>query len=592
MTRVEVRRTFAQSPDRLWSWLGEPTTYPSFLPEVTRLQPVGHEQHAPGDRYQLSRRGTAGRPATHLTVEVRDAARRIVLSQGPGDIRRLEFRLRPLHGGGTEVRFGVETLVSGPVRRLLDSAGAPVLRRWATRALVRLSHAAEGWPAGHDARASRRGHHLVERWRDLRVLVNNGVLRPDRPDRMVRLAGAWWRWGTSLPLGYTAAAVRHPDRAALIDEHGAVSFAELSERTTRLANALADRGLGETDAVALLCGNHRLLVELLIACSKLGVRTVLLSPRLNADQVSGLLREQRARTVVADAEYRPLLVRAPRNCQRITAWVDAPTRALTVEQLIADFPATPLGRKAAEGTTIVLTSGTGGVARAVPWQDPPRVTPASTVFTRVPLREGERTLMAAPLAHTRGLSALHLCAVLGATLVLRRDFSPGQALREAAQHRCTSMFVQPDLLRGLLDLPPAERLEHDLGSLRAVVSTGAPLPADLAADFQREFGPLLYNLYGSTDVSWVSIATPTDLSAAPGTVGRPPRGIRIAILDEDGNPLPAGREGRIHVGTHASHGRHREDVGGEPPFPELVFTGDLGHVDVSGRLFVRGRERD
>jgi len=98
----------------------------------------------------------------------------------------------------------------------------------------------------------------------------------------------------------------------------------------------------------------------------------------------------------------------------------------------------------------------------------------------------------------------------------------------------------PILLRRLLDLPAEVRERYDTSALRTVACSGSALPAALATDFMNAFGDVLYNIYGSTEVSWASIASPTDLRAAPGSVGHPPRGTRLAILDADGVPVPAG----------------------------------------------------
>jgi acyl-CoA synthetase (AMP-forming)/AMP-acid ligase II len=107
----------------------------------------------------------------------------------------------------------------------------------------------------------------------------------------------------------------------------------------------------------------------------------------------------------------------------------------------------------------------------------------------------------------------------------------------------------------------------------------------------QAYGPVLYNLYGSTEASWASIATPDELRAAPGTAGRPPYGTRVAILSDTGSELPTGVIGRIFVGNDMlfegyTNGTGRESHG------DLLATGDLGHVDRDGLLFVDGREDD
>jgi acyl-CoA synthetase (AMP-forming)/AMP-acid ligase II len=128
-------------------------------------------------------------------------------------------------------------------------------------------------------------------------------------------------------------------------------------------------------------------------------------------------------------------------------------------------------------------------------------------------------------------------------------------------------------------------------SLRAIASSGSALPGQLAERFMDVYGEVLYNLYGSTEASWASIATPGDLRRAPGTAGRPPHGTRVAILDRYGRPLPTHGVGRIFVGNDMlfegyTNGTAREERDG------LLATGDLGHLDEDGLLFVDGREDD
>ena len=103
------------------------------------------------------------------------------------------------------------------------------------------------------------------------------------------------------------------------------------------------------------------------------------------------------------------------------------------------------------------------------------------------------------------------------------------------------------------------------------------------------FGDVLYNLYGSTEVAWATIATPEDLRAAPGTAGRPPRGTVVKLLDEEGDEVARGQTGRIFVGNEMAFegytgGGNKENIGG------LLSSGDVGHFDAGGRLFIDGRD--
>jgi fatty-acyl-CoA synthase len=178
---------------------------------------------------------------------------------------------------------------------------------------------------------------------------------------------------------------------------------------------------------------------------------------------------------------------------------------------------------------------------------------------------------------------------LASTMVLRRRFDPEGTLRAVAQHRASALAVVPVMLQRILDLPLETIARHDLHALRIVALSGSALPGELATRAMDVLGEVLYNLYGSTEVAWATIATPKDLRAAPGTAGSPPLGTVVKLLDKDGREVAPGESGRIFVGNEMmfegyTGGGDKERVGG------LMSTGDVGHLDAGGRLFVDGRD--
>jgi fatty-acyl-CoA synthase len=175
--------------------------------------------------------------------------------------------------------------------------------------------------------------------------------------------------------------------------------------------------------------------------------------------------------------------------------------------------------------------------------------------------------------------------------VLSRRFDAAATLAAIDEHRITCVVAVPVMFQRMLALPKAERARHDTASLRAALSAAAPLSPHLAVEFMDTFGDVLYNLYGSTETGWGSIATPADLRAAPGTVGRVPLGTTLQILDGDRRPVGPGVTGHVFIGGPLvfdgyEGGGSKELAGG------LMNTGDLGHLDDAGRLFIDGREDD
>lgn len=210
------------------------------------------------------------------------------------------------------------------------------------------------------------------------------------------------------------------------------------------------------------------------------------------------------------------------------------------------------------------------------------------MLSRMPLRRDEVMLLAAPLFHAWGLAALQLSTPLLATVVLMERFDAEECLKTIARQRCTVLVVVPVMLQRILELPDDVIARYDTSSLKVVASSGAPISGASVGRFMDTFGDILYNFYGSTEVSWATVADPTDLRLAPTTAGRPPLGTRIAMLDRAGDAVPAGGVGRIFVGNDMLFDGYAD---AESPDVEdrLMDTGDLGYFDASGRLFVAGR---
>lgn len=399
--------------------------------------------------------------------------------------------------------------------------------------------------------------------RVLLTLVKAGVIRPLGPRGLSGTVRGYLHWNITLAWGYQTGAGRHPDRAAIIDDDGVLTYAEVNERTSRLAHAFRT---GER--VGLLCRNHRGFIETMTACTKIGADAVLLNTGLSKGQLAQVAQDQKIDRIVADREFADVLP------PEIPTYFND-----ELESLIANGPTTPLPRRPPRGRLIILTSGTTGTPKGARRPEPASLAPAAALLSRIPLRHGDVISITSPLFHAWGLAAFQLGLVLGATLVLRRKFDPAQALKDAEQ--CTAMFVVPVMLQRMLETPHRPKL-------RIIASSGSSLPPRVAARTLEEFGPVLYNLYGSTEVSWASIATPEEMLRAPGTAGQPPLGTRLAIVDDQGRPVAPGETGRIFVGNEMlfdgyTNGTSKESLNG------LMSTGDLGYLR-DGLLFVAGRD--
>jgi fatty-acyl-CoA synthase len=431
----------------------------------------------------------------------------------------------------------------------------------------------------------------------LRLLYRSGVVAPIRPDRLVGMARALMRFGMTAASAYAAGAARHPDHPALVDEHGVLTYAEVDQRTDRLARALADRRIGPDTRVAVLCRNHRGPVEVITACAKVGADVVLLNTGMSAEQLGAVLVEQNADLLIADQDFDRYLEFVPARCSRALAWVpdEAATTSAglpTVESMIREGGRATLPSRPPLGKLIVLTSGTTGTPKGARRPTPKGFGPAGAILSRIPVRYGEAALVSAPLFHSWGFAAFQLGMLHGQTLVLQRRFDPAAALAAIERHRIATVYAVPVMLQRLLELPPDRLEQAETSSLRVVAVSGSALSAALATRFADVFGAVLYNLYGSTEVSWATIATPQDMRTSPGTVGTAPLGTVLRVLGSDNQPVPAGREGRIFVGNDMLFEGYTRAGAGTEAVDGLIGTGDIGRVDEHGLLHITGRSDD
>ncbi|MEW2357271.1 AMP-binding protein [Spirillospora sp. NPDC029432] len=419
----------------------------------------------------------------------------------------------------------------------------------------------------------------------LRAAWRAGMLAPMPPRTAVAVARAMRAYG---PVGAATAvgAARFGDRTAIADDQGTISYRGLDAGANALATAWHRRGIGSASRVAVLCRNHRNLLLAVSAAAKLGARIILLNTDFAAPQLRATVEEQGITVLVHDDEFAPLLDGLTLPEGAFTAWTDG--GASDVDGLARGRGLTPPAPPR-RSTLVILSSGTSGRPKGAARSSAPGEPLAlpGGILTRIPFRRNEAVLVAPPLFHGWGLTAATLTLALGSTLVLHRRFDAARAAADLAAHRCTALVAVPTMISRLL---AAGNLDgHDLSALRIVASGGGPLAPHLAEEVAGAFGKVLYNFYGSTEASCITIATPDDLAAAPGCAGTPPPGTTVAILDEDGRPVPPETVGRIHV---SSPTRFDGYTSGQAVTANLLPIGDLGHLDRAGRLHVDGRADD
>ncbi len=421
------------------------------------------------------------------------------------------------------------------------------------------------------------------------VLGGAGFLSPRY---LTTLGPAMRKFGTTAAAGFHAAASRHPERPALIDELGSLSFAELDRSTNAIARALAAAGVKAGDGVGLFARNHRGFVQSQVALEKLGANILLLNTGFAGPQLKEVCGREGTDIILYDEEFRPIVEAGAGELQRFVTFAEAGAPEPTLEELAAGHDEGPLDPPARPGRVTILTSGTTGTPKgAQRTMKRQGIDTFVGLFGRMPLRTGTRNLIVAPTFHSWGGFHLLIAAQLGCTVCLRRRFDPEGTLAAIDELKPHVIAVVPVMMQRILDLGPEVIGRYDTSSVQMVCASGSALPGELALRWMDTFGDNIYNFYGSTEVAQASIAMPDELRAAPGTAGRPPRGVTVRILDDKGREVPTGATGRIFVANENQFegytgGGNKEVVGG------LMSSGDVGHFDENGLLFVDGRDDD
>lgn len=419
-----------------------------------------------------------------------------------------------------------------------------------------------------------------------RVVRDVGLLHPVGPRRLARVPLQAVRFGSTPALAGAVSALRFPARIAVVDERGAVTFGELEERSAAQATGLRPL-LAEGASVGILCRNHRGFVEAVLAASRLGHDVVLLNTDFSGPQLGRVLAAENVGVLVHDAEFAPVVEASGHGGARVVAWHDGPADGPTLDDLAA-VPAEPVVADRA-GRIVLLTSGTTGPPKGAAHEFGPGALVAQGFghLLRVPLRSGEPVMVAPPLFHGLGFTYLAVALGLGSPLVLRRRFDPADVLKTLDRRGVGVLVAVPVMLQRLAETPSRRRPS----ALRVVLCGGAALHPNLARRFLDRFGDVLYNAYGASETGWAAIATPEDLHEAPGTVGRPTFGTRARILGPDGDDVPAGEVGTLYLDAGLKFGGYTGG-GTKDQVDGLTSTGDLGHFDPEGRLFIDGRADD
>ena len=429
----------------------------------------------------------------------------------------------------------------------------------------------------------------------VRKIIEAGALRLEPPLNYVAMADDIRKWGEfgMLP---SVNARRTPDRAALIDEEGELTYQELNEAVHAVANGLIGKGVRGGDGVAILARNHRWFVIANYGAARVGARIILLNSEFSGPQIKEVSEREGAKVIIYDDEYTQAVSKAEPKLGKLRALgtnpdADEPSGSTdeTLQELIARSSKTPAPKASKHASIIILTSGTTGTPKGANRSTPPTLAPVGGILSHVPFKAGEVTSLPAPMFHALGYLHATIAMFLGSTLVLRRKFKPPLVLEDIEKHKVTAMVVVPVMLSRILDAIEKMDSRPDLSSLRIVFISGSQLGAELASRALKDLGPVIYNMYGPTEIAFATIAGPKDMERNAATVGPVVKGVKVKILDDNGNELPQGEVGRIFVGNAFpfegyTGGGNKQIIDG------LLSSGDVGYFDEHDLLYVSGRD--
>lgn len=430
----------------------------------------------------------------------------------------------------------------------------------------------------------------------LAKMLEAGALRVEKPQNIALTLADLLKFGNyGVIPGINAR--RNPDRLAVIDDFGEITFGDLEHASNAVANGLRAKGVTGGDCVAILARNHRWFLIAMFGAARAGARTVLLNTEFSGPQITEVCAREGVRLIIHDHEFAHGVQDTAPSLGKLRALafdpeVDEPAQQPgdeTLAQLIAASSTAKPPKPARLPTIIILTSGTTGSPKGASRHTPPSLSPLGGILSMTPFRRDEVTVLPAPLFHGLGYVHALLALTTGSTLVLHRRFDAAQVLTDIERYQATAVIVVPVMLTRILDALDAAVVKADLSGLRIVFVSGSQLGAELATRALRNLGPVVYNMYGSTEISYASIAGPADLTINPSTVGRVVTGVRVRILDEDDRDVQQGAVGRIFAGTFFPFEGYTGG-GGKEIVDGLMSSGDLGYFDEHGLLYVSGRD--
>ncbi|MFC0342444.1 class I adenylate-forming enzyme family protein [Paracoccus niistensis] len=391
-----------------------------------------------------------------------------------------------------------------------------------------------------------------------------------------------------------------PDKPFVIFEGESITYAEFNRRAARLAGLLASLGVRKGTPVGLFLPSTPEVAVAYHACQKIGAIALPVSDSYKSSEVEALGRKTQMPVLICRTEGVPVVeaVRPslPDLRHVLVAEGDAPEWAIALCDELPKWPDVfaPVPVDPEDVAAIFFTSGTTGLPKGAMQTHRSIYHALRDTHSHQKLRwQQERFMCAVPLFNNFGATVmLNGCLYAAGTLIVNRKWDTGAILSLMTEHRATFFAGTPTMFAYLLDGHDPAR--HDMGGLRLCMAGGAPLLPDVQARFEATFGVPLVNAYGASELCGICTTEAPQGHRKPGSVGRAMGSAVISILDDAGDPLPAGQPGEICVaGDLVGAGYWQDAEATAAAFTSQGWrSGDVGMLDEDGFLYMLDRKKD